>query len=510
MLFKTRKPASSRHMTDDLDQEFLRFKTITGKDESISFRTAMNGILAFGGSGAGKTSGIGNAVLKEALHSGCGGFFTCAKAGEGERLKKIIIAAGREDDLVYFSSRSNLFFNPLRYEQIRDGEGAGETLPIVASIINSYTVGRSFYGQGSSSNEAFWEEAMKRLLGTCIDLLKLADEEITFFNIRKIIVSAFTEEQVVNYQKLLRERQNSDITIEALAEIENELNNIVEEKFCLQCLLKAFEREKDDEEKYTYGRISSYFYQEFAFLGDKTRSSIEEHVFGLLEPFMSGILRKYFTSKISDELRPELIYKQRKLIVCDFSVKEFGISSVYGTCMLKYAVQTCLERRKPEQDGYTTPVLLYSDEAQYFINPIYDTAFQMTARESRVITCYITQSLHNYVISFGGSHAMSKAKALMACFGLKVFHASTDFETNKMASDIIGHKIGILGSIQDKLFEHSGSLSEQIMLKVHPNEFVTLKTGGPQNDLIVEAIVVKIGPWHNTSENYLKVEFKQK
>lgn len=504
-----RKKKSSDPLEDMLNQEFISWKTITDKNEPMTIRDAMNGIHAFGGSGAGKTSGTGDAVFDGAMETGCGAFFTCAKADEGERLKRKIIEAGRGDDLVYFAKDEGLYFNPLLYEMTREGKGAGDTFSLVNLIMNIYVMGKSYSGQSSGGGDAFWQEAMKRLLGITIDLLKLAGEDVTFLNIRKVIVSAFTEDQMINYKRLVKEFSHSDTTEEKIKEIEEELNEIADEKFCLQCLLKADEKTKDEEEEYTYGRVSSYFYQEFAFLSDKTRSSIEEHVYGLLEPFMSGILKKYFTSTISPELHPDLIYKERKLVICDFSVKEYGIAGVYGGCIMKYATQLCLERRDPKKDGYITPVLLYSDEAQYFINPLYDTAFQMTARASLVITCYLTQSLHNYVISFGGAHALSQTKSLLANFGNKVFHANTDFETNQMLSNIIGYKVGVMASMNDKVFAQSGSLSEQLMLQVQPNEVVTLKTGGPQNDYRVEAFVVKMGPWKHTQDNYIKVEFIQ-
>ena len=438
------------------------------------------------------------------------GLILCAKPGEGAIWKRNIEKVGRSRDLIYFAKGEDFFFNPLLYENSRGGEGAGETLNLVDMIMNIHLLGKNFMaGTSSGGGDAFWEIAMRRLISRCIDLLKLAGEPITFMNIRKIVVSAFTPEEIAEYKKLMNALDDPE-SPEKQEETENKIAILIQEKYCLNCIIRASQKEKTEEEEDTFNLVNTYFNQEFAFLSDRTRSSIEEHLYGLLEPFTGGILKKYFSSTLSPELWPEVTYRENAIVVIDFSVKEFGVAGIYAQGILKYIWQQAMERRRPDQDGYTNPVFLWVDEAQYFINPNYDTLFQTTARSSLVCTVYLTQSLNNYILMMGRHSPGARARALLANFGTKIYHANTAFETNKMASDIIGYHVGVLASMGGQIMPHqAGSISEQLLLQVQPNEFVTLKYGRKENDNIVEAYIIKTGPWRYTKDNFIKVEFKQ-
>ena len=80
----------------------------------------------------------------------------------------------------------------------------------------------------------------------------------------------------------------------------------------------------NEDEQDTYVLVKSFFTKEFADLSEKTRSIVETSFYGMVEPFSSGILKRYFTKdKVSNEVRPEQCYTPNeygrgKVIIINF------------------------------------------------------------------------------------------------------------------------------------------------------------------------------------------------
>lgn len=500
-----------------LDQILFYWPVKGGKVEPVRIADLMRGIMIFGGTGSGKSSGSGNAISKALLQKGFGGLVLCAKPDEGPRWRRFIQKIGRDKDMVYFDAKSGLQFNPILYEYTRGGDGSGETLNIVELIMNIHQLGQNYMsGAGGGNNEGFWENALRRCISRSIDLLKLAGELVSIINMRKIMVSALNPEEVKEYYRLLAEFKHGDERASLAAN--EKLNEKKERNYCLKCLIDANVNFKQKEEKTeldraTYELALNYFFKEFANLSERTRSSIEEFFYGLVEPFLGGILKEHFGQGISQELWPEMTYKENKIIIIDFPVKDYLVAGIYAQGLYKYMWQQAMERRRPldpDIDGNQNPVFLWVDECQYFINPNYDTMFQTTARSSLVCTNYLTQSLHNIVFTMGSRSPEARAKGLLANMGTKIFHANSDFDTNQWAANMIGHDIAVLASLGAQIGPgQAGTLSEQMLLQVQPHEFTTLKYGRKENNKKVEAYIIKTGPWAHTDKNYLLAEFEQ-
>ena len=116
---------------------------------------------------------------------------------------------------------------------------------------------------------------------------------------------------------------------------------------------------------------------------EKTRAIVEESIFGLIEPFMSGILKQHFTKGVSPELHPEETYKKGKIIIVNMPVKEYLIAGVFAQAIYKKLWQEAIERRNVKRDPL--PVFMWVDEAQYFLNE-QDARFQTTA--TRILGMY--------------------------------------------------------------------------------------------------------------------------
>lgn len=497
-----------------LEKKLFDWPGKTGK-EPVNIARMLQGTQIFGGTGSGKSSGSGAAIAQAFLKSGFGGLVLCAKPDEKKTwMKYAEITGTSKDRFVIFGVESGLQFNPIRYENERKGEGGGDTLNLVDLIMNIHLLGQNYMsGGGGGGNEMFWDNALRRCLSRSIDLLKGAGEPLSIENMRKIVSSAPKSENIMEYRRLLGELLKG-----REEDAKRQLEQFMLESYCMGCLSKSLQNldgieNKDEEEaRYSYNLVENYFMREFAFLSDRTRSSIEEYFFGLVEPFSSGILRRFFVGeRVDPQLMPENTYMDGKIIILDFSVKDHLLAGIYAQGLYKYIWQQCMERRRPLEDGYQNPVFLWADESQYFINPNYDTLFQTTARSSLVCTVYLTQSINNYYFAMGSRSPEARAKALLANMGTKIFHANSDFETNHWASQMIGVKKGFMGSRENRLEPGvEERLSEQLLLQVQPNRFARLAFGREENDRKVEAVIVTTGGrWTTTDNDYLEAEFSQ-
>jgi len=163
-------------------------------------------------------------------------------------------------------------------------------------------------------------------------------------------------------------------------------------------------------------------------LNEKTRSIITFSFTGLADVFLRGDLRELFTT--STNIFPEFTHNGA-VILLDLPVHEYGKTGQFVQSIFKYVWQKATERRTKSED--MTPVFLWADEAQFFINS-HDVKFQTTARSSRACTVYLTQNLPNYISALGENLTYS----LLGNLQTKIFHQNSETKTNKYASEIIG------------------------------------------------------------------------
>lgn len=263
--------------------------------------------------------------------------------------------------------------------------------------------------------------------------------------------------------------------------------------------------------------VESYFLIEFAKLSEKTRSIIETSFYGMVEPFMGGILRKYFTGEENSEvIMPEACYEnwmetgRGKVIVINFPIKKHLVSGVIAQAVYKKLWQEAIERRPVKDDGTTLPVFLWVDEAQYFLGKD-DAKFQTTARESRACTVFITQNISNYYAMIGGKNPKVTTDSLLGVLGTKIFHANNDYVTNEWAAKTIGRTFQMRQSVNSSLNQFGGSIteSEALHYQVEPEKFTTLRSGGEINDFYVDGFMTVSGKRWINGKNYVFTSFPQ-
>jgi hypothetical protein len=411
-------------------------------------------------------------------------------------------AAGRpESDILVFEEGGEYEFNPLQYELTRSGKGAGEVLNLSNLFMAIYKMSNRLSGGGSSgggANSRFWDGALKRCLNRMIQLIQLADIELSVENMRKIIsdVPSEVEAQILT----------SDNTPD------EEMSRLIESNFCIECISTAgqFLDEEDKDQSDDYILVYNYFLKEFPKLADETRMSIVESFLGIAEPFSSGLMKNYFARGMN--IPPELSH-EGKIIILNFAVKEYLDSGVYSQGIYKLLWQQATERRDTKNNPI--PVFLWVDEAQLFLSD-YDQIFQTTARSSVACTVFISQNISNYFVSIGGSNPQPKVNSLLGNLGTKIFHSNNDAVTNEWASKTIGSNYReMFGSSESKkrmaIFSDNNTKSSsfQLLPQVLPMEFTTLRSGGQAEGLIVEGIVTITGKKWSNGENFQLIEFSQ-
>lgn len=492
----------------NLDQVLLRFSK---SGDTWTIRDAVRGTQIFGGIGSGKSSGSGKTIAKVFLKNGFGGVVLCAKPGEKDNWVRFCEETGRLDDLLIFEEGSEFEFNPLQYELMREGRGAGEVFNLSNLFMEIYKIGNRLSGGGGSSDkDRYWDNALKRALNRMILLLKISGKELSIENMVAIMSSVPTEQ----------------MTYEFAEYSEDEWNKLYNTNYCIECIIdadqqveplriayaQAVEQETGEVEtlqeqlsiaENNYNVVYRYFMTEFARADEKTRSIVSESFLGLAEPFTMGILRKYFAGGVN--LFPEVSH-EGKIIVLNFPVKEYLDAGIYAQGIYKYIWQQATERRHIKHDSL--PCFIWVDEAQLFLSD-YDQVFQTTARSSRACTVFISQNISNYYVAIGSANPKSKADSLLGNLGTKIFHANNDSVTNNWAAEVISKAFKHIESLSIGTNENI-SLGQQYHWQVEPREFTTLKSGGGENDFRVEGIITIAGKTWSNGKNYMKRSFNQK
>lgn len=473
-----------------LDRVLMKFSD--EPDDHWLLRDAVRGVQIFGGIGSGKTSGSGRAIATAFLKSGFGGLVLCAKPDEAGEWRRYAEETNRSKDLIVFSEGSQWRFNPLVYETTRSGRGAGQTFNLTELFMSVFKMGQRLSGSASEEKERFWENSLKRCINRVIDLLKLAGEELSIWNMTDLLSLAVQGASKIGDAKKY-----------------DELVAMGEEDFFIKCMYTAEQRAETNEQLRDYKLVKDYFMKYFTGLDEKVRSTIQEMFLGFCEPFLTGILNDHFAQDTN--LTPEASF-EGKIIVLDFAVKEYLVAGIYAQCLFKLLWQQSVERRKVNDS--TLPVFLWVDESQYFINE-YDTIFQTTARSSRACTVFLTQNISNYYAQMGGKEAEPKVDSLLGNLATKIFHANNDAVTNEWASKVVGQNIIAMegGSFQTSPFNFSinkgESFTMQLMPQVLPVEFITLKGGGEENGYEVQGIITLSGRKWSNKKNFRKITFKQ-
>ncbi len=491
-----RSPHVANRRLWDLEQSLWQWT----RRDAWTLRNALEGTLILGATGSGKSSGSGRTLALAMLRAGFGGLVLTAKPDEARLWADYCREAGRSADLVTFNAQNEFRFNFLDHELQRAGSGAGLTENLVNLFATVLEVADRNTGGGSGrEDEGYWKRANRQLCRNAVDALVLAKGRLTIPDLYRLVVSAPTSPEQFKSPEWK------------------------ERSFCLHCLAEADKRPKSLAQQADFELVADYFMLEFPQLSDKTRSVIVSTFTSMVDVLNRGVLRELFCT--STNVQPEDA-AQGRILVIDLPVKEFAEVGQFAQVLWKYAFQRTLERRSIADSP--RPVFLWADEAQHFVTS-YDMQFQTTCRAARVATVLLSQNYSNFVAALGGSEkGRAETDSLLANLNTKLLHANGDPVTNEWAAQLIGRSRQFLANSSSNqnpeslamtsvglhwpmpASSSSAGFSETYEYELQPREFSLLRTGGPANCGIVDAVLFQSGRIFQASgRTWLPVAFQQ-
>lgn len=475
-----------RRSPDPLANTLLRWS----QHDRLTVRDLLNGgIAVFGRSGSGKTSSSGKAIGRSIIaHRNSGGLILAAKPEDVAMWRAIFQGCGRGDDLIVFGSlKSKWRFNFLDYVCTH----GGQTRDITRCIRTiGETLGASD-NKGGSENGDFFEKQEERMIYNAVEVVKLATGRITAPDLQKFITTA-----AFSPPQLASEEWRSG--------------------FHNQCHKAAFERKKTPIESHDYQLAVDYWLAEFPAMADKTRSGIQAGVMGVLHVFNTGIVRELAST--TTNVSPDDQFNGKWVLV-NLSPAEWGDAGTMINQGWKFLTQRANLRRHTGPDSCIN--IIWCDEAQQFVNS-YDAHYIAQCRSHHGAMVYLTQSLPSYYSALKGESGRHQAEAFLSNFHHKLFHALGDVQTAEWAASLIGKSLQTFvgGSSQDggDLFDamlgrsnYTGSFSEHYEQILQNNVFLSgLRTGGPANGLVADAILIRSGEPFAGGQSYLHCSFSQK
>jgi hypothetical protein len=177
-----------------------------------------------------------------------------------------------------------------------------------------------------------------------------------------------------------------------------------------------------------------------------------------------------------------------------------------------------LERHADEKSPFVT---IWCDEAHQFVTN-FDSSFIAQCRSHRGCLVYLTQSVSSFYAAMKGDAGRHQSDSLLANFSHVVVHAS-DPVTAKWASAKLGRRKEILYSggsspsaestAWDGIFgnnQASASFSEHYETVLQDQAFMVGRTGGPANNYLADAVVIKSGETFADGNSYQRITFSQR
>lgn len=491
-----------RAQSFDLDTPLIDFSN-GSQSCKWTIRDSVEGVAIFGGIGSGKTSGSAKKIALKYLSAGYGGLILACKRQEKNQFIQYCKETNRLADLCIIEPGGQEYFNVLEYEasqkigDISLTENVAHLLKVVIKASEEKSSGKS--------DDPFWENSLDQVVSNVIDLSILAYNNVTVKKMYDILTTVpISNQKVEEPSKAGSYAHAFGLAAEKISKLfdafvrqsshlkEDELESLFVEQYPEAATLKA---------------VDHFFIEQYRALSDKTRSIISMSFSGLLFRLMKEPVYSLF-SKNSSTVGPEDCFNG-KIVLINLPVKVYHKIGRDSQLLVKYAFQRGFERRDITVND--RPVFLFADEAQVFLNE-FDPDFQATARENRIATVYISQNLPNYYANMGGNKYEHRVKAFLGTLGTQIFHANSDVETNRYASDLIGEAYSKEEGKSTNIGEQIGfNYSESYRLNklVRPEDFVKLKSGGPRNDMIVEAYIHCQSLAFPSGFHHQKVIFKQ-
>ena len=448
-------------------------------------RSLLEGVLILGSSGSAKTSSSGRQLMQAIVDDPkSGGLILLPKSGDIHDIRRVFEAAGRAGDLIHISEHGN---QRLSFLDWVGKAGVGGVVNFLTAI--EETTRRS--GGSDVENGGFWQEQMRRKLYNDAAALMAAGEPVTAPNLQRFGMGAASSQEELR-------------------------SDAWRQSYHAQVLEKGYNAGKTERQAHDFSLVQDFYMKEWPALDPKTRGNVQLHVTGLLHTYNSGLVRE-MASGIST-FSPELMFAG-KWIACDFPPPAYGAQGLLLNSGLKFICQQAiLQREVKDADGYA---VIWADEAHLFVNEP-DAPFVAMSRSHLGCTAYISQSVSSFRAAMPGKAGEHKVDSLLANFATTIFHAC-DPVTAKWGVSKVGRQKQFLfstsgggeeTSVYDELWGKRRprfSFSEHFENTLQEQQFQHgLRRGGPINDFLADAIVIKAGEPFTGGSNHMFATFSQK
>ena len=452
-------------------------------NEFLPLEACFEGVAVVGQTGSGKTTGLVRRFLRAFLREKYGLLCLCAKADEFENIARIARQEGRGGDIVRFGPGSDERFDFLGFELSQPGSSAESAAQVIDGLVESATRQQL----SASGDNSFFVIGGQRETRCAIETLRLAHGTASVADVYQCVASA--PNSIGEYQSVEWAAQS----------------------FWGQALARAVDNGATPAQL----RMIDLFLQEFANLHEKTRSSIQMNVTGVLSQLLMGDLAPLVSAEHSTVTPVDV--QNGAVVIIDCPVLRYREPGRLVNIAWKLATQRHVLRSPGPR-----PVVTWVDECPYFATPEHDMLTQMVARSHKLISVAMTQSLPVLLDQFGGNdRARQQAAGWLGNHNIKVIGTNSDKYTNEVFSAMLGQSMqpsyggNFSGRDYDPVDDFLGrpprvqvSVHESMRPNVEPGEFSRLTPAGPP-DYAPEVIVYRGGRPFGTGRHYLRVRVKQ-
>ncbi|WP_145383657.1 hypothetical protein [Botrimarina mediterranea] len=409
-----------------------------------------------------------------------GGVVLAAKSDEREQWLKYFRQAGVEDPIgtqrlrVIDPEDKKCRFDPLAYEYLLAPEGGTRRLTsLFMTALGS--------GDGRVASDAYWDDALRELLGHAIDLVVFSNATVA-------------EDGCLQYGQDPPGLDEIAAVIKTSAQSVTEAKSKVWRESGEACpaMLEVVDRLYDqllaapDHNRAVAADVCDtfvYWTRIFPNLADRTRSVILTSFTGKANDLLRRPLREIFCNGHSTDEYSVLPTDTHRgvVVLVNIPVKRYGEVGEFSQKLYKTVWQHATESDERDMDDADIkPTFLWADEAQHFVTKE-DVLFQATARSKLAATIYLTQNISNYYCILGGDKS-SATDALLGSLQMKVFHANGDPATNEWGERLFGQRdtpdpSSSYSTGQDQQLNYGGSLSMRTKPTRLSSEFTRLGRG---------------------------------
>ncbi len=447
----------------------------------------MMGIFLTGAVGAGKTS-VMHHVFLGAARGGASVVCMTVKPSDCEEYRKLALKCGRQP-VIYRPLEQG--FNPVKLMIEHTAGTLGAHEKVVALLTDTL---KRLQGGSPSGDSGFF--------------VKQAEHFVS-----QLTTLAMAGEEIPSFQWILKCMNSVPQSVEEAADPEWQASCRV-----CQVIKRSHQRELSEAEKVDRDEAARWWLQDVAKIPAKTMASIALTLQGPLSQLTRGELGHILNDPDAD-FDPSFVSETPSVLIIDASTQEYGELGVCLQRMIKRALFESLKTRDISQRPF--PVVILQDEVQELIDSRIEIELLRTMRSRRVSMVIATQNLSNLKVAVGHEpQADSIAHAIAVLPGVKVMLANSDFETLSWCEKTLTSTPQIKSSFgtKDQSGEekraqgHSSGKSSNFSMEFLPAvpacEIARLKTGGPANKGIVEAVITKMGPF-KSGRNHIIVAFQQ-